>query len=219
MLPAVRLPPTIVSGGSNEEILNPSTLAYLREVTPENPFQALPIPLPVLRFVEIIRALDTRGARVYHASDASRRAMRLVREQDEVAGDATLVFSDLPLYDTVRIARMQRSGSTLVAVVGELVSRSEAQLLHLLCGMYRTVRLQSLTVSHADPERLVIATELLSRPEFDAPPYEFDMSRFFLTKLDELNSMHGQTRLELARAPHRDKTAAWVAAFLPENSV
>ena len=216
MLPAVRLP-TITSGGTNNEILNPSTLAYLRETTPENPFQALPIPLPVLRFVEIIRALDTRGARVLHASDASRTAMRLIRPQDEVTGDATIVFSDLPFYNSVRVARTQRAGSTLVAVVGELVSRSEAQLLYLLCGMYRTVRLQSLTVSHADPERLVIATDLIHRPELDAPPYDFDMSRFFLTKLDELNSMHGQTRLELARAPYRDKTAAWVATFLPED--
>jgi hypothetical protein len=216
MLPAVRLP-LVVSGGTNEEILNPSTMMYLRETTPENPFHALTIPVPVLRFVEIMRSMDTRGARILHASDTSRRAMQLVREHDEVSGDATLVFSDASLYETLRLAQSQRLGSTLVVVVGELVKRSEVQLLYLMCGMYRTVRLQALTVSHADQERLVIATDLLHRAEMSEPPYEFEMSRFFLTKLDELNSMHGQVRLELARTPHRDKTAAWLAMFLPEN--
>jgi hypothetical protein len=83
--------------------------------------------------------------------------------------------------------------------------------------MYRTVRIQTLTVSHADQERALVATELMLRVSSVPPPYDFEMSRYFLTKLDELNSMHGQTRLELARAPFRDKTAVWAATFLPEN--
>jgi len=198
-------------------MLNPSTLTYLRETTPENPFHSLSVPLPVLRFVEVMRSLDVKGACVLHATDSSRIAMKLVRDVVEVETDATLVFSDLPLYETLQLSQRQRLGSTTIAVLGEVVSRTDVQLLYLMCGMYRSVRLQSLTVSHADAERLVIATDLLHRVEVSRPPYDFEMSRFFLTKLDELNSMHGQTRLELARAPHRDKTTAWAATFLPEN--
>jgi len=204
-------------GGTNEDMMNPSTVSYLREHTASNPFHALSVPLPVLRFVEIMNSIDLKTARIFHATDASRRAIALVRPHGEVTEDATLVFSDLPLYDTLQLTRHQRLGGTLVAVLGDVVSRGDVQLLYLLCGMYRNVRLQSLTVSHADPERLVIASDLTCRLTLPPPPYEFEMSKFFLTKLDELNSMHGQTRLELARTPYRDRTVAWRAMFLPEN--
>jgi len=217
MLPAVHLP-AIHSTGVNNEILNPSTLIYLRETKPENPFHLLSVPLPVLRFVEVMRTMDIKGARILHATESSRTAMKLVRDTEEVHSDATLVFSDMPLFETLQLAQQQRRGSTMVAVVGELVSRADVQLVYLMCGIYRSVRLHPLTVSHADAERLIIATDLMHRVEICAPPYEFDMSRFFLTKLDELNSMHGQTRLELARAPHRDKTTAWAATFLPDKN-
>lgn len=216
MLPSVRLPPKIEHGGTNDEIMNPSTVAYLRVVESLNPFHSLSVGVPVLRFVEIMRTMDFKGT-VYHATESSRTAMGLTREQPEVTEEAAVVYSDLSLYETLSLVRVQQLGGTLICVIGEVVSRGDVQMLYLLCGMYRNVRIQTLTVSHADEQRLVIATELLTRTRVVPPPYTFEMSNFFLTKLDELNSMHGQTRLELARAPHRDKTAAWAAMFLPEN--
>ena len=216
MLPSVRLPPKIEHGGTNDEIMNPSTVSYLREVDPMNPFHALSVTLPILRFVEVMRTMDFKGT-VYHATESSRRAMRLVREQPEVTEEASIVYSDLSLYETLSLVKVQQLGGTLVCVIGEVVTRGDVQMLYLLCGMYRNVRIQTLTVSHADEQRLVVATELVTRALVGPPPYTFEMSNFFLTKLDELNSMHGQTRLELARAPYRDKTAAWAAMFLPEN--
>ena len=215
MLPFVRLPDKIKEGGSNEEILNPSTIAYLREINGVvNPFRGLRVPLPTLRFLEIMKCIDVRGNRVFHASDASRLAIKLAqKEVEEVTEHATIVFSDLPLVETMSLG-VQRIGSTLVAVIGDIISRSDAQLLYLLCGMYRNVRMQPLTVSYADPERVVIATDLMHQIEMPLnPPFEFAMSRFFMTKVDEINSIHGQMRLELSRTP-RDKVTGWATNFM-----
>jgi hypothetical protein len=216
MLPFVRLPNKIEEGGDNGEILNPSTIAYLREISGNvnNPFRALRVPLPTLRFLEIMKCIDVRGNRVFHASNASRLAIKLAqKEVEEVTEDATIVFSDLPLVETLSLG-VHRLGSTLVAVIGDIISRSEVQLLYLVCGMYRSVRMQPLTVSYADPERVIIATDLMHQLEMPLnPPFDFAMSRFFMTKVDEINSIHGQMRLELSRTP-REKLAGWATNFL-----
>jgi hypothetical protein len=214
MLPSVLLPNVLVSGGVNDEMLNPSTISYLKELKTSNPFQTLAIPLEVLRFIEIMKPMDMKGERIFHATESSRIAMKFLKEQEEVTMDATILFSDLPLYETIGLVRVQRLGSTMVTILGEMTMKSDIQLLYLLCGMYKSVRIQSLTVSHSDSERVVIAKDLVHRITLKPPPYEMEMSRFFLTKLDELNSMHGQTRLEMARTPQKDKTTNWMTTFL-----
>lgn len=214
MLPSVRIPP-LVPSAETSDILNPSTMIYLRQVTLTNPFALLPYPLPALRFVEAMRPMDLRGARILHATDASRDAMHLLRRNEaDVLDDATVIFSDLPLVKTVQLSRKQRVGGTLVCVVGDLVARAHVQLIYLLCAAYKSVRVQALAVSHADPERLLICTNFVERTDVGEPPFCFEMSRYFLTKLEEINSMNGQVRLETARGFSRDKTTAWMASHL-----
>ena len=213
MLPATKMP-FIQSGGENNEILNPSTMIYLRQLTQFNPFNSLPYPLSVLRFIEIMRGIDLREAKIMHATESSRAALHLINMVDEVNADSTLIFSDLPFLESARLTRVQRVGGTLIAVIGDMVNRCDIQLLYLLCACYKTVRIQSLTVSHADPERMLICSDFVQAPEFVDPPFDFEMSLYFLSKLDEINSMNGQVRLELVRSTPRDKTVAWMTAHL-----
>ena len=211
MLPAVQMP-CLVSSCETGEILNPSTMIYLRQLTNTNPFKALPHALPVLRFVEVFRNVSLTGT-IMHATDSSRAAIRLIKGNgEEVSEDASIIFSDLPLEESVRLIRFQRKGGTLACIVGDLVTKAHVQLVYLLCSAYKTVRVIALTSSHTDAERLLLCTDYVHLPEIGEPPYEFTMSRYFLTKLDEINSMNGQVRLEMARGYPRDKTSAWMAA-------
>ena len=209
MLPATKMP-FIQSGGENTEILNPSTMIYLRQLKQLNPFNSLRYPLSVLRFIEIIRGLDLRDAKIMHATDSSRTALHIINMVEEVSEDATLIFSDLQFLDTVRLTKFQRIGGTLIAVIGDMVNKSDIQLLYLLCACYKTVRILSVVVSHADSERMLICSDFIEAPEFVDPPFNFELSLYFLSKLDEINSMNGQARLELVRSTPRDKTVAWM---------
>ena len=112
---------------------------------------------------------------------------------------APLILSDASLYESLSTALVsQQHGGSMIIVVDDIVSLSSVQILYLLCACYKTVQLH--TVSGISHQLVQCAGYLgISRTIQSLPPYDMQMSSYFVTHLEEINSIYGQSRLEHTR--------------------
>jgi len=214
MLPATILP-NMISARDQPFVIAPSLQHYLKSLDSKSPYEVLPHSFEVLSFVEALHAIDLKHARVIHTSDSSRQALTLLQKSaDECANNATHIFSSLALYDTLQLLSKQAKGGSLIAIIQDIESLAETQLLYVLCGMYTTVRISKLAVSHTRAERVLLCAGFKCFVPVPCPPFTFELPIFFRTRLEEINSMNGQLRFDLRRCMQHAKCQEWLDMHL-----
>ncbi len=113
----------------------------------------------------------------------------------------------------------QKKGGTLVVQVANSTSLSTVQLIYILCACYQvTVYTPMLNFEF---EKFLICRDFNPHPKImellkTPGPYQFEMSNYFLARLDEINSIFGQVQLDYHRnpTPHEQRWAEWQALWL-----
>jgi hypothetical protein len=198
--------------------LNASLIHYTKDM-PLNPYLNLmklhPYPMTFFRLMEAFQVIDPPGKEGVGlgigATVLSLRGLPVSTEGD-------LLISDLGFHETLLAckARLKLGGSVLV-VVPDQTKLSDVQLTYLFAACFTTVQIMLPSMSHADADRVLYCTDFLGNvPSWAvyAPPYNFTMTSYFITKLDEINSIFGQARFDQVRAGSKDKCAEWVRKFM-----
>lgn len=190
-----QLPRTTVSsgthGGTDAHLINSSFISYAAS-------------LPRTRFVQY------ENISAYTSESVEELHRREVIKQFRLPADiCVLPFRPVePVADTVFYTT-------------SLYSKSDLQLLHLLCATFESVYVYKPELLNVMFERYVVckgfrstpyAVRLLSLP----PPYTFPLSQYFLTRVEEINAIFGQQELETIHAETKDnsKCIEWVSKYL-----
>ena len=199
MLPAVCMPPEIIHCDSNEFCTSSSLcmyLAHLKSPTRDTEDARL--------FLEAVPMFDWRDARVLHTPSSSAAFIAANTPLAACDSDATHIFAASTLYDAVQLLDRQRLGGSLIATIGDTVMRSEVQLVYILCASYSAVRIYQRNAHDLGSRRLLVCTGYRRPlPALPPPPYKFEMSMLFLSRLDEINSMNGQARFDAVRLRYK----------------
>jgi hypothetical protein len=212
----------VLRAGKVEEIspyLNVSLTQYTKEM-PANPYDNLSKLPPhhdmnFFRLLEAFRVLSPPGKEGVGLGTGGSVLKHCGFEPRET-GD--LVVSDAGLHATLMACKtsLRRNGSLLVVVPDQTIL-SDVQLSYLFASCFSMVQIMLPSLSHADSNRVIYCTDFLENvPEWanDPPPYHFNMTSYFVTKLDEINSIFGQARFDQARCGFKDRTGEWLRKFM-----
>lgn len=212
--------PTLRSGKTEEvdPYLNVSLNHYTKDMPP-NPYRNLEsmhaYPMNFFRLLEAIQVIDPpgkEGVGLGVGGDVLKaRSVPVFTEGD-------LLVSDLGFHETLLAckSRLKRGGSVLV-VVPDQTKLSDVQLTYIFAACFTTVQIMLPSMSHADADRVLYCADYLGNVPVwtvDPPPYNFIMTSYFITKLDEINSIFGQARFDQVRAGAKDRCAEWVRKFM-----
>jgi hypothetical protein len=101
------------------------------------------------------------------------------------------------------ISKIKPKG-TLVLDVGHLFSLASVQIAYMMCACFKQVHVH-VPLAAFEHEKFLICTgydphpNVLELLQSGDGPYTFDMSLYFLGKINEINSVYGQIQLENAR--------------------
>ena len=212
--------PTLRAGKTEEvdPYLNVSLIHFTKDMPP-NPYINLtnlyPYPMNFFRLLEafqVIEPPEKQGVGLGIGGEVLRMRSLPVSEEGDI------LVSDLGFHETLLAckARLKIGGSVLL-VVPDQTRLSDVQLTYLFASCFTIVQIMLPSMSHADADRILYCRDFLGNiPSWAqaAPPYNFIMTNYFITKLDEINSIFGQARFDQVRAGSKDKCADWVRKFM-----
>lgn len=132
--------------------------------------------------------------------------------------NATELVTCEALSDIRAAMEIQKKGGTLVVQVADSTSLAAVQLIYILCACYQvTVYTPMLNFEF---EKFFICRDYNPHPKImellkTPGPYLFEMSNYFLARLDEINSIFGQVQLDFYRNPgsYEQRWADWQALW------
>ena len=100
----------------------------------------------------------------------------------------------------------------LVVDAGRLSSPAHVRLVYIMTALYKSVSVYSPTLYCGD-EKYLIGRDFKGG---EMPASEFAMSLYFLTKLEEINSVIGQAQMDHIRSEtkHDQASADWCTTYL-----
>jgi hypothetical protein len=186
---------TVFKEGTQEEVdyLNISFLAYLAKMPRKSTSKPFPLKLKEVAYYFSLDKLSPDGP------------------------EAELVTCE-SLADVRDAMSAQKKGGTLVVQVANSTSLSSVQLIYMLCACYQvTVYTPMLNFEF---EKFLICRDYNPHPKImemlkSPGPYQFEMSNYFLARLDEINSIFGQVQLDFYRNPasYEQRWADWQALW------
>jgi hypothetical protein len=217
-IPTVQIP--IPRQGETKDVvpyLNVS-LAHYTSIMPPNPYQNLtlahPYSMNFFRLLEAFHVFEPPHGKMVGLG----AGLDVVRYLGKEGGhEGELLLSDASLRETLLFCRRLSKGSTVLIAVPDQTSLSDVQLTYLFAGCFATVQIMLPSMAHADADRIMYCTDFLGNvPKWldGSPPYTFEMTNYFVTKLDEINSIFGQARFDQVKAGSRDHCAEWLKKFM-----
>jgi len=207
--------------GTPEDIdpyLNVSLAHYTKDM-PSNPYLNLctmhPYPINFFRLLEAVCVIEPCGKECFGVGVGE---LVLKHRGTQCLTEGDLLFSDTGLHETLMLCKraLKRGGSALI-VVPDQTKLSDVQMTYLFAACFATVQIMLPSMSHADPNRVLYCTDFLDNvPSWATlpPPYNFTMTSYFVTKMDEINSIFGQARFDQVRSGAKDRCADWMRKFM-----
>jgi hypothetical protein len=124
-----------------------------------------------------------------------------------------LLISDADFGETLAAAcKVQAVGGTLVVDVGRLSSPAHVRLAYVMAALYKSVSVYSPTLYSGD-EKYLIGRDFKGG---EMPASDFALSLYFLTRLEEINSVIGQAQMDHIRSESKyDQVCAdWCTTYL-----
>ena len=217
-IPTVQIP--IPRQGTVKDVspyLNVSLTHYASNMPP-NPYQKLTqahhFPMNFFRLLEAFHVFEPPFEKMVGLGEGVNVIQAL---QKEPHAEGNLLLSDFSLRETLLFCRRMAKGSAVLIVVPDQTRLSDVQLTYLFAACFATVQIMLPSMAHADSDRIMYCTDFLGNvPKWldGAPPYNFEMTNYFVTKLDEINSIFGQARFDQVKAGSRDHCADWLKKFM-----
>jgi hypothetical protein len=134
-------------------------------------------------------------------------------------GPAAVVACEAAGSVAVALSKVNANG-TLILDVGHLLTLASVQLAYMLCACFKQVHVH-VPFAAFEYDKFLICTGYDPHPKVlellnsGAGPYTFDMSLYFVSKINEITSVCGQIQLENARAEpkHESKLNEWRAKY------
>ena len=106
-----------------------------------------------------------------------------------------------------------RAGGIAVVRVQDLSTRAAVQLAYLMTALYGKVAVYTPSL-YAGDQKFLVGGDYKGGAE--AVPRDFAMSIFFLSRLEEINTVAGQAQMDYLRADAKPELySEWCAAFMP----
>ena len=202
---------TLASRGQRP--INDSLYDYLKRLPPQaSQYEALASKAETAAFylwVEVLHQCTLPEAALNVAGAAGRAALARRGHEAFVEADADLLLSG----EEAALGAMGglRAGGTAVVLVQDLTCRAAVQLAYLMTALFGKVAVYTPSL-YAGDQKFLIGADYKGGAE--AAPREFAMSVYFLTRLEEINTVAGQAQLDYVRAEAKpDLCAEWWATY------
>ena len=134
-------------------------------------------------------------------------------EVDAAPRTVDLLISDADFGETLAAAcKVQAVGGMLVVEVGRLSTPAHVRLVYVMAALYKSVSVYTPTLYSGD-EKYLIGRDFKGG---EMPASEFTMSLYFLTRLEEINSVIGQAQMDHIRSETKydQASADWCTTYL-----
>ena len=212
VLPAMRMP--AIQRTAAGRPINDSLYDYLRKLPAQaSQYETLAAKAETAAFylwVEVLQHCALPETALKVAGEVGRAAIARLRGRDAfVEAGADLLLSGEE--EALRAMGGLRAGGTAVVLVQDLTSRAAVQLAYLMTALFGKVVVYTPTL-YAGDQKFLIGVDYKGGAE--AAPRDFAMSIFFLTRLEEINTVAGQAQLDYVRAEAKpDLYSEWWATY------
>jgi hypothetical protein len=124
-----------------------------------------------------------------------------------------LLISDADFAQTLAAAcKVQAVGGMLVVEVGRLSTPAHVRLAYVMAALYKSVSVYTPSL-YCGEEKYLIGRDFKGG---EMPASEFAMSLYFLTRLEEINSVIGQAQMDHIRSETKydQSSADWCTTYL-----
>lgn len=193
--------------------INDSLYDYLGKLPAQaSQYEALAAKAETAAFylwVEVLHHCALPDSALNVAGAAGREALTRLRGRDAfVEAGADLLLSE---EEALGAMGGLRAGGTAVVLVRDLTCRAAVQLAYLMAALFGKVAVYTPSL-YAGDQKFLIGADYKGGAE--AAPREFAMSIYFLTRLEEINTVAGQAQLDYVRAEAKpDLCAEWWATY------
>ena len=216
VLPAMRMPQRAAEAMTETlaRPINDSLYDYLRRLPAQaSQYETLAAKAETAAFylwVEVLHQCALPETALNVAGTAGRAALARLRGRDAfVEADADLLLSG----EEAALGAMGglRAGGTAVVLVQDLTCRAAVQLAYLMAALFGKVAVYTPSL-YAGDQKFLIGADYKGGAE--AAPREFAMSIYFLTRLEEINTVVGQAQMDFMRADLKMETFSdWRATY------
>ena len=194
------------------------SLSHYASDMPANPYNQLTTLRPhTMNFFRLTEAIQVFNPQFERGVGLGVGEEVLRSRNAEIGEEGDLLVSDLGLYETILRCRSLKKGGSLLLVIPNQTKLSEVQMSYLYASCFSMVQILLPSMSHTDADRVLYCADFLGNvPSWITipPPYNFTMTSYFVTKLDEINSIFGQSRFDQLKCGARDRCAEWLRKFM-----